>query len=105
MGASARETTDTQFWTLDIGENANRPVESLFQVSDHRESFGMILMCAMREIQSEDVGASLEQTRQNLRRGTRWAERRDDFRAAPSAQLWASGHGVSFKRSGWRGSR
>ena len=85
MGPPAREAADTQFRPLNVGQNADGPVEFLLHLADHGETPRVILMRAVGEIQPEHVRAGLEQSRQDFWRGARRSERGDDLRTPATA--------------------
>ena len=92
LHAPAGKPADPQLGALHIGENADMAVEFLFEVTDHGDASGVIVMRAMAEIQPEHVCSRLKQPRQHLRRRTGWPQRGDDLGAAAAADFDARCH-------------
>ena len=78
------ERAEAQLWSLQIGQDADRPSGGALDRSDRLEAGSVVVMSAVAEIQPEDIDPGLEQGANLLGRRARRAECRNDFRAAPA---------------------
>ena len=74
MHPPAAKPPDAQLGSLHIGQDADRAVEPVLQLADHREAGGVVLVRAVAEIEPEHVGAGLEQ-RASAPRARNWRGR------------------------------
>ena len=81
------EATEAQLWSLQIGQNPDRPARRALDRPDRLEAGSVILLRTVAEIQPEYIDAGFEQIANPLGRRTRRAECRDDFRAAEAPCL------------------
>ncbi len=66
----AGKPPNPQLGALDVGQDTDRAVEPCLQVVDHREAGGMILVAAVREVQTEHIGAGQKQPGHDVGGGT-----------------------------------
>jgi hypothetical protein len=71
----------SKFWSLQIGNYADRPPGRVLYGSDRLEPISVFLMRAMTEVQPEDIDPGFEQSANPLRRGARGTKGRDDLGA------------------------
>jgi hypothetical protein len=55
------ESAETEFWSLEVSENANWSTRRALYLSDCRKPGVVVVMGAMAEVESKDVDARLEQ--------------------------------------------
>jgi hypothetical protein len=78
------ESSKPEFWSLQVGKDADRPACHALNPPDRFKSGAMIFSRAMAEIEPEYVDASLEECGDPFRGGTCWAQRRNDLGATPA---------------------
>jgi hypothetical protein len=61
------EGPEAEFWSLQIGENADRSSCCVFHPPDRRKPGAVILVCTMAKIEPEDIDARLEQRADPIR--------------------------------------
>jgi hypothetical protein len=76
-----RQLTDPQLRPLEIGDQRNRPTRLHLHGSHATSTLGVILVRAMREIESRSVHARVNERAQLFRRVGRRSEGGDDLRA------------------------
>ena len=81
------EAAEAQLWSLQIGQNADRPARRALNRPDRLEASSVILVRTVAEIQPEHIDTGLEQRANPLGRRARRAECRDDLRAASAPHL------------------
>src|SRR5664280_539068 len=83
--SSILDCSDTNFWPLQVLQDADRTLDLLFQRTDGHMDFGVILMRSVAEVQPERVHAREEERFQHFRRSTRRTDCSDDFGPAIAA--------------------
>jgi hypothetical protein len=97
LGPPLGEGTEPQFWTLQIGKNADRAPRRAFDRADRREPGSVVLVRPVAEIEPEYVYTGFKQGADSLIRRTRWAKGCDDFGAAAAPRIHLHSYSASVR--------
>jgi hypothetical protein len=85
--ASLSEAANANFWSLEVGQNANIAPMVARLFANKSSDLSVIGLCAMAKIQAKYIHTGCEQTPDHILTATCWTDRGDDLGSAQGGRL------------------